>query len=171
MSAPAYSSHFRRRTLGRPPSPPTWACYEQIAYDDEYSDDSASDEEDESCSEDDEDYEHVVPHGQSEDNESRTPQDDLGSYPQQASDAVAGNMDVDSTGDAEKSQLADLSNSKKDIKGKQRAVEPEQAVDHPPPKKPHSRRRRQQTHTLRPILTIQKSQGFVWNQVGALICL
>ncbi|KAG6330327.1 hypothetical protein ID866_8762 [Astraeus odoratus] len=49
---------------------------------------------------------------------------------------------------------------KKDVKGKQRAVDPEPE----PTKRRHRRRERRPTQTLRPILTIQKSQGFVWNQ-------
>ena len=54
MSTDAYPDFaFRRRAYGRAPSPPTWACYEQIPYEDDYSD-SAS--EDNSCSEDEEDY-------------------------------------------------------------------------------------------------------------------
>jgi len=167
-----YSSPFRRRTLGRAPSPPTWACYEQIPYDDEYSDESASDDEDNenSCSEDDEDYGRVVFHGEKEDNDESTPHDELDACaPPSLPDQDSNNMDVDHGVEADKSSTADLGNSKKDIKGKQRAVEPEHAVeDAPSPlptkKQPHARRRRQPNHTLRPILTIQKSQGFVWNQ-------
>ncbi|KAJ3571987.1 hypothetical protein NP233_g3392 [Leucocoprinus birnbaumii] len=51
---------------------------------------------------------------------------------------------------------------KKDIKGKQRAVDPE-----PEPtrgRRHRKKERRQATYTLRPILTIHRSQGFVWNQ-------
>ena len=183
MSTPtnhsSYSSPFRRRTLGRAPSPPTWACYEQIPYDDEYSDESASDDEDNdnSCSEDDEDYGHVALHGEEkEDNDESAPNDDFGSCaPRSPPDQENSNTDVDHGGDADKSTTADLGNTKKDIKGKQRAIEPEHAAEGappppPPPKKqPHVRRRRQQTHTLRPILTIQRSQGFVWNQVSLVI--
>ena len=51
-----YPEFFRRRTMGRAPSPPTWACYEQIPYADDYSD-SGSDVN--SCSEDEDDYHHV----------------------------------------------------------------------------------------------------------------
>ena len=53
MTSPAYPEFFRHRAIGRAPSPPTWACYEQIPYDDDYSD---SGSEDNSCSEDEEDY-------------------------------------------------------------------------------------------------------------------
>jgi len=46
----------------------------------------------------------------------------------------------------------------KDVKGKQRAVEPE-------PESPRrQKKKRSSVYTLRPILTIQRSQGFVWNQ-------
>lgn len=173
MSAPAYTSPFRRRTLGRAPSPPTWACYEQISYDDEYSDESASDceDDDNSCSEDDEEYGHAVSREEMEDDE---PRDDLAAHaPLHPSSEVVDNMDVDDEGDSEKSTLTDPSNAKKDIKGKQRAVEPAPVVEAappPPPKKQlHAKKRRQQAHALRPILTIQRSQGFVWNQVSLLI--
>ena len=47
-----YSSYFRRRTIGRAASPPTWAWYEQIPYDDEDYSDSRWQSEDDSCSED-----------------------------------------------------------------------------------------------------------------------
>ena len=50
---------------------------------------------------------------------------------------------------------------KKDVKGKQRAVEHYES-----PKREHRKKQRQPVFTLRPILTIQKSQGFVWNQVS-----
>ncbi|KAF9790809.1 hypothetical protein BJ322DRAFT_1038279 [Thelephora terrestris] len=157
-----YASFFRHRTLGRAPSPPTWACYEQIQYDDEYSDDSASDgdsrdededddedrDRDNSCSEDDEDY---------------------GRHPDSSSSSIQGHEPPPSPEDCEKS--SDSSDgAKKDVKGKGRAVDPEHEVaDLPPPpppprlrpKKRHSGRR---ARTLRPILTIHKSQGFVWNQ-------
>lgn len=50
---------------------------------------------------------------------------------------------------------------KKDMKGKQRAVEPEVSES---PKRRERRKKREPVFALRPILTIQKSQGFVWNQ-------
>ncbi|KAG6372248.1 hypothetical protein JVT61DRAFT_8050 [Boletus reticuloceps] len=142
-----YSSYFRRRTIGRAASPPTWACYEQIPYSDDDDDDDYSDSqsEDDSCSEDGEDYH--PPHDHSLDH-------------------PAANMEIDkadhhtdtpsSTADDEKNPAQ----FKKDIKGKQRAVDPEAEA----PKRHHRKRDRRPTHTLRPILTIQKSQGFVWNQ-------
>jgi hypothetical protein len=48
----------------------------------------------------------------------------------------------------------------KDVKGKQRAIEPE--PESPSPRR--QRKKREHVFTLRPILTIQRSQGFVWNQ-------
>ena len=52
MSTAPYTQ--RRRAFGRAPSPPTWACYEQIPYDDGCDSDTGSDRD--SCSEDDEDF-------------------------------------------------------------------------------------------------------------------
>ncbi|KAI0058600.1 hypothetical protein BV25DRAFT_1829831 [Artomyces pyxidatus] len=158
--ARAPSPFFRHRPLGRAPSPPTWACYEQIHssdYDLSASDDSDEDEEDEededdavSCS-----SEHV-------------PEDDDGcsedgdDYPAEAREhghdsAVVDGMDLDEAGDAEKRAQV-----QKD-KGKQRAVEPA-AVSEKQRRGRRQRQHRQHTVTLRPILTIQRSQGFVWNQ-------
>lgn len=51
----------------------------------------------------------------------------------------------------------------KDVKGKQKAVDPEPEPQHTRNRR-HVKKRRQPTYTLRPILTIQRSQGFVWNQ-------
>ncbi|RDX57433.1 hypothetical protein K466DRAFT_647371 [Polyporus arcularius HHB13444] len=139
----AYPEFFRRRTLGRAPSPPTWACYEQIPYEDDYSD-SASDNN--SCSEDEEDYDHV-----GSDGDGRISSNDP------RSSQIDGDMEIDE-GDEPMSadKVAEL---KKDIKGKQRAVEHYES-----PKREHRKKQRQPVFTLRPILTIQKSQGFVWNQ-------
>ncbi|KAI9057311.1 hypothetical protein FKP32DRAFT_1669799 [Trametes sanguinea] len=139
-----YPDFFRRRTLGRAPSPPTWACYEQIPYDDDYSD---SESENNSCSEDEEDYENVASDGERPGavNDSRPPQLD-------------GEMELDEGDEPMSSEkLAEL---KKDVKGKQRAVESE----YESPKRERRKKHRQPVFTLRPILTIQKSQGFVWNQ-------
>lgn len=148
----AYSDFFRRRTFGRAPSPPTWACYEQIPYDDEYSD---SGSESNSCSEDEEDYSRA-PQGAERDSslhdaeaESEKPRAD-------------GDMEIDEGDDAVCAQK--LAEIKKDVKGKQRATEPEQLESPKRQHRDHRRRHRPQVFTLRPILTIQKSQGFVWNQ-------
>lgn len=136
---------FRRRPIGRAPSPPTWACYEQIPYADDYSD-SASDND--SCSEDEDDYEHAR-----SDPERPDPAGDVRS-PQ-----IDGDMEIDE-GDEPMSSDKVAEMKKKDLKGKQRAVEHFES-----PKREHRKKQRQQpVFTLRPILTIQKSQGFVWNQ-------
>lgn len=178
MSSPAaistpnspYSSFFRRRTIGRAASPPTWACYEQIPYDDEDDEDdedySDSGSEDDSCSEDGEDYhthDHTLDHP-------------VGAVTASDSqdDTHVQSMEIDEA-DRHAHAPSPASNDeknpaqfKKDIKGKQRAVDPEPEV----PKRRHRKRDRRPTHTLRPILTIQKSQGFVWNQVRLdLTCL
>ena len=159
MSTDTYSDFaFRRRAYGRAPSPPTWACYEQIPYEDDYSD---SGSEDHSCSEDDEDYGRgarcngVGAGGDGSDS------DDGSSVrgehkPEPRAD---GDMEIDEGDDAlAADKIADY---KKDVKGKQRAVDPEPDS----PKRHHPKKRRQPVYTLRPILTIQRSQGFVWNQV------
>ncbi|KAF8442161.1 hypothetical protein L210DRAFT_3535928 [Boletus edulis BED1] len=156
-----YSSYFRRRTIGRAASPPTWACYEQIPYSDDDDDDddySDSQSEDDSCSEDGENYH--PPHDHSLDHPAPvTPSDSQ-------DDTHVQNMEIDKADhhtDTPSSTVVDEKNPaqfKKDIKGKQRAVDPEAEA----PKRNHRKRDRRPTHTLRPILTIQKSQGFVWNQ-------
>ncbi|KDQ59149.1 hypothetical protein JAAARDRAFT_33878 [Jaapia argillacea MUCL 33604] len=150
-----YPSFFRRRTFGRAPSPPTWACYEQIPYDDEDLSDSAS--EDNSCSEDEENYGRgdVV---QDSDSESDNIVQATNEKPVVIGDDLVHNMDIDEVGDG--GLVKKDEDLKKDVKGKQRAVEPEMES----PRKEHRRRRREPVYNLRPILTIQKSQGFVWNQ-------
>jgi hypothetical protein len=135
--------------MGRAASPPTWACYEQIHNDD----DSDSD----SCSEDDEDYNDGGARGRqhssdSEDNEPSPPAD-----PSRNNDSHDIDMDMDEVGpDGQPKDMA--VDKQKDVKGKQRAIEPE-------PESPRrQRKKRPHVYTLRPILTIQRSQGFVWNQ-------
>jgi len=160
-----YASFFRHRTLGRAPSPPTWACYEQIQYDDEYSDDSASDGDsrNEDDDEDDEDEDHDRDDSCSEDDE------DYGHHPDSSSSSIQSHDQPPSSEESEKSKDL-LDEAKKDVKGKGRAVDPEHEVgDLPqPPPKPRLRSKKRhparRTRTLRPILTIHKSQGFVWNQ-------
>ncbi|KAF8556533.1 hypothetical protein OG21DRAFT_1506467 [Imleria badia] len=155
-----YSTYFRRRTIGRAASPPTWACYEQIPYDDEDEDEDYSDSqsEDDSCSEDAEEYH--TSHDHPLDHPTAVTASDA------QDDTHVQNMEID---DADRHTLTPTSASndeknaaqfKKDIKGKQRAVDPEPEA----PKRRHRKRDRHPAHTLRPILTIQKSQGFVWNQ-------
>lgn len=160
--------YFRRR-IGRAASPPTWACYEQIRYENEDYSDSDSD----SCSEDDEDYVNVVSQHRSDGPPPHREADDApatGAADGGEGRTVGRPLDHD---DLElEMEMGDHSPPRveppqKDIKGKQRAVdppEPEQAqMGHRGRR--HARKRRQPTYTLRPILTIQRSQGFVWNQV------
>ncbi|KAH9481884.1 hypothetical protein JR316_0006414 [Psilocybe cubensis] len=154
MSTAANSYYFRRRTMGRAASPPTWACYEQIHNDDDYSD-SDSD----SCSEDDDDYKESGVRGQHHGSDSDENEPGVAAVETSRNDDdghdIDMDMDVDSPEGASKDAAAD---KQKNAKGKQRAIEPE-------PESPRrQRKKRQHVYTLRPILTIQKSQGFVWNQ-------
>ena len=146
-SSDSYPEFFRRRTLGRAPSPPTWACYEQIPYADDYSD-SGSDVN--SCSEDEDDYHHV---GSDAEHAPTTANVRSGEH-------IDGDMEIDEGDEAMSTDK--LAEAKKDLKGKQRAVEHYES-----PKRETRKKPRQPVFTLRPILTIQKSQGFVWNQVCA----
>lgn len=169
LNVPNPSPYFRHRTLGRAPSPPTWACYEQIQYDDDYSDDSASDGDSHGEDDDDGDEHHDHDDSCSEDEE------DYGHHPDSSSSSIQGHEPPPSLEESEKNN--DSSESAKDVKGKGRAVDPEhEAGDSlPPPPRSHIRSKKRhsgrRTRTLRPILTIHKSQGFVWNQVGYLMCL
>jgi len=154
---PSYANYFRRRTIGRAASPPTFACYEQRGNpydnDDEYSDDGSEDNV--SCSEDGEDYSRHESDSETEDNALHLLNETKGdNAPVNDVD-----MELDKGNDevAEKKAVA----HKKDVKGKQRAVDPEPES---PKKQPRPKKPRQPVYTLRPILTIQRSQGFVWNQ-------
>ncbi|KAF8230587.1 hypothetical protein L208DRAFT_1400267 [Tricholoma matsutake] len=149
MSTTDNSYFFRHRTIGRAASPPTWACYEQIPYDGDDSD-SGSD----SCSEDEDDYPRIAA--------GQEPMSD----PDEVDHAVSGDNQVDDIHvidmdmDEEGIDTADnKADSQRNVKGKQRAIDPE-----PESKKHRRRKERPPVYTLRPILTIQKSQGFVWNQ-------
>jgi len=145
MSSTTNSFYFRRRTLGRASTPPVWACYEQIQGD--YSDSD-------SCSEDDEDY--TGDHG-SRDSEDEEQQTSL--HPPRSDESDDIDMDMDDDNSIAGNRKDGDMKKQKDVKGKQRAVDPEP--------EPPMRQRKKHPHvyTLRPILTIQKSQGFVWNQV------
>ncbi|KAL0064016.1 hypothetical protein AAF712_009084 [Marasmius tenuissimus] len=153
MSSTAARDYFRRRTIGRAASPPTWACYEQISYNDEYSD-SCSD----SCSEDDEDYGRNA-----SGDEERSDSEDDHVASMRADDS--NDIDMDMDGEVDEAAARKVAESNKDAKGKQKAVE----SDPPEPEPERSRRRQRRrpqrpAHPLRPILTIHRSQGFVWNQ-------
>jgi len=147
----AYPEFFRHRTIGRAPSPPTWACYEQIPYDDDYSD---SGSEENSCSEDEEDYGRAVRPDSDSDGDSAGVRRHTGDQEPHAN----GDMEIDEGDDAVSEER--LAEYKKDVKGKQRATESE----HDSPKRQQRKKNRQPVIALRPILTIQRSQGFVWNQ-------
>ena len=146
-----YSEFFRRRRVGRAASPPTWACYEQIPYHDGYSD---SGSEDDSCSEEEDEYVRTVHGGDDSDGEHATHEEG-----KRGPHEADGDMEIDEGDEAVSAQK--VAEMKKDIKGKQRAFEPEPES----PKRQHRKHRRQPVVALRPILTIQRSQGFVWNQV------
>jgi hypothetical protein len=158
MTTPSF---FRRRTIGRAASPPTWACYEQIPYDDDDEEDDCSDSnsEDNSCSEDGDDYgvHGNNAHGGSDSESEHVSTGDAAPAGDKQDESL--DMDIDGEtgeGDGVKKNVG----FQKDVKGKQRAIEPE-----PESPKRHHRRKRREVYTLRPILTIQRSQGFVWNQV------
>jgi len=146
MSAATAPYFFRRRTIGRASSPPTWACYEQIPYDDDDCSDS------DSCSEDGEDYGQVAHDSDSESEQVVSPSE-------KQDDDMAHDMEIDEEG-GDGSADKKAADFHKDVKGKQRAIEPEPEK----PQKRHRKKPRQPVYTLRPILTIQRSQGFVWNQ-------
>lgn len=166
MATAANSYYFRRRTMGRAASPPTWACYEQIHNEDD-SDSDCSESNSDSCSEEDEDFKNEgIPqsptsgHRQSmtdsDDNEQRT-------IAVSRTETEVQDIDMDMDVDGPDGEKKDLSVEKtKDVKGKQRAIEPVPESPRRQKKKRHS------VYTLRPILTIQRSQGFVWNQVSFL---
>ncbi|KAJ7820795.1 hypothetical protein B0H13DRAFT_1660765 [Mycena leptocephala] len=148
---------FRRRTIGRAASPPTWACYEQI-HGDEDEDDHDEDDFSDSASDGSDDDEDAG--GESGDGEEHRP---AGAN---VEDGVAHDMemDVDAEGPGagdEPSSESQTQTAAQAAKGKQRAVDPAPA---PPKRRPRKKQPRSHVYTLRPILTIQRSQGFVWNQ-------
>ena len=190
-SAPAsFPPFFRRRTLGRAPSPPTWACYEQIPPPSSDSDDcdddvqTDSDTQSGSDSEVEDEYVHEI------DPRSVSPGGDMEMEMQVGEPEPRGvsraEMEIDGSqsgdhgqdepgaenacGSAGEQCMDDDCDQrlKRQDKGKQRAVEPE--PDALPveksPRKRHRKRKHDETPFMyRPILTIKKSQGFVWNQV------
>jgi len=183
MSTQTNPFYFRRRNF-RAASPTIFACYEQVRYEDEdYSDsDSAS------CSEDDEDYVNAVSHSDEPSHDDDSDGDGLGvgCAPTASGakrensvmrDGASGTVDSDDLemememgeddGSPDRGSAdtqAQQQQQQRDLKGKQRAVDPPE----PQPRGSghrQAKKRRQPTYTLRPILTIQRSQGFVWNQV------
>ncbi|KIY68912.1 hypothetical protein CYLTODRAFT_421248 [Cylindrobasidium torrendii FP15055 ss-10] len=136
------SSYFRRRPIGRAASPPTWACYEQITY---------QDDSDDSCSEDDEDYERP---SSDDDDMAVTGKMDIDSSEEKAPDAPA---DVKGKGKERATEADDKAREAIALKAREREIRRQQERE-------RRERRRERQATLRPILTIQRSQGFVWNQ-------
>lgn len=190
--------HTYRRRLGRAPSPPTWLWYEQIPFDDDdssfsgsgsgESDDDIDEDEYGSCSEDGEDYaagERTAVRGaagqggtgdvHSESNASNDAVQPPNPQADSAHDGEA-HMDVDSAvGDQEGQDTGgDRAGAKTDVKGKQRAVEQpavnadEERMKRRERERARRKKQRESMYSLRPILTIQKSQGFVWNQVSCM---
>lgn len=166
MATAANSYYFRRRTMGRAASPPTWACYEQIHNDDDSdSDCSDSNSNSDSCSEEDEDFKNdgmpTSGHRHSMDDSDDDNEHQTIAVPRSDSEVQDIDMDMDVDSPHEKMN-GSAAERQKDVKGKQRAIEPE----HESPRR--QKKKRNSVFTLRPILTIQRSQGFVWNQVSVL---
>ena len=167
MATAANSYYFRRRTMGRAASPPTWACYEQIHNeDDSDSDCSDSNSNSDSCSEEDEDFKNDGSPRNPTSGRRRSMNDSDDNEQQIAvprTDSVVQDIDMDMDVDTSHEKMnGSAAERQKDVKGKQRAVEPE-------PESPRrQKKKRNSVYTLRPILTIQRSQGFVWNQVSTL---
>ncbi|KAF8151242.1 hypothetical protein K438DRAFT_1865139 [Mycena galopus ATCC 62051] len=152
---------FRRRTIGRAASPPTWACYEQIHGDEDFEDDEDS-------------FSESGSEGEDEDGDGDSGAEEGGAEGgaevggADVEDGVAHDMEMDvdaeGTGSPDEQPASPIPSQTQE-KGKQRAVDP---VPPPPKRRTHSKKQKQphreRVYTLRPILTIQRSQGFVWNQ-------
>ena len=174
------SPFFRHRPLGRAPSPPTWACYEQIPARSELLGSSDSDSDSDSGEAADEDS--LSDADSSSSSSASSDEDDEeheDAHAETEADAeAAGLMDVESDNDedaasARSSRHPSSGDPEKRDKGKQRADDPPNTVPGGGKSVPvsHSRSRRPRgrrppVSVLRPILTIQRSQGFVWNQVS-----
>ena len=180
------SPFFRHRPLGRAPSPPTWACYEQIPARSDLLGSSDSDSDSDSGEAADEDS--LSDADSSSSSSASSDEDDEGhdhAHAGTEADAhaeAAGLMDVESDNDEEAASArsnrhpSSSGDPEKRDKGKQRADDPPNSVSGGGKSVPvsHSRSRRPRgrrppVSVLRPILTIQRSQGFVWNQVSVFI--
>ena len=181
------SPFFRHRPLGRAPSPPTWACYEQIparsdllgSSDSDSESDSGEAADEDSLSDADSSSSSSASSDEEHDEEHEDPP-----HPGTGTDAgalqPAGLMDVESdneedAGSARSHRHPASGDPEKRDKGKQRADNPPNTVSGVGKSVPvsHSRSRRPRgrrppVSVLRPILTIQRSQGFVWNQVSSV---
>ncbi|KAH8801255.1 hypothetical protein DL96DRAFT_1508298 [Flagelloscypha sp. PMI_526] len=132
----------RRVPLGRAASPPTWAWYEQIP--DDYSSESESGSDSES------------------DDESGA-RDNITEEDQQPANTLNDNnagVDVDSM---DPPSTPPASSSVDKGKGKERQTDSSDSLPSPR-RKTREQRHRGRPSALRPIVTIQRSQGFVWNQ-------
>jgi len=181
-ATPAYTHHRRqtamstspftnRRRLGRCPSPPTWAWYEQIPFPEDDSDNTDScDDDNDSCSEDDEEYErHEEGAGDrpaspsessSEGHRSEGGADAHGPTDHPVDTEMSEKVQHEGSGESDAGTDFEV---KKDVKGKQRAVDPPEA-DESPRRRERRKKHREPVLKFRPILTIQRSHGFVWNQ-------
>lgn len=194
-SAPtSFPPFFRRRTLGRAPSPPTWACYEQIpppaSDSDECDTDVQTDSDTQSGSDSEAEGEYVHERHLRSDSPGGMEMEMQVGEPEPVALSGTG-MELDGTGGSDRGQdkpgaenacgsAGEQCNDddcdqqlKRQDKGKQRAVEPELETlpVEKSPKKRHRKRRHHETSFMyRPILTIKKSEGFVWNQVRQICC-
>lgn len=177
------SPFFRHRPLGRAPSPPTWACYEQIPARSDLLGSSDSDSDsgeaaDEDSLSDADSSSSSSASSDEDDEEQEDAQAGIEADAQAVEAEAAGLMDVESDKDGEAASARShrhpaSGDPEKRDKGKQRADDPSNAVSSGGKSVPvsHSRSRRPRgrrppVSVLRPILTIQRSQGFVWNQVS-----
>ncbi|KAF8514548.1 hypothetical protein BU17DRAFT_77032 [Hysterangium stoloniferum] len=149
-SAPAsFPPFFRRRTLGRAPSPPTWACYEQIPP-------QASD---------------------SDEDEVQTASDSQSGSDSEGEGTGNGNDSIDNSNSNNNDDGNGSNNNNSGSSSRwQHETRPdslcedmEMDMDMGEPESPGARRQRRRKHheppfVYRPILTIKKSEGFVWNQ-------
>ena len=187
------SPFFRHRPLGRAPSPPTWACYEQIPARSDLLGSSDSDSDSGEAADEDSLSDVDSSSSSSSSGEDDEEHDDVPAEPEADADVqaakveaeaeAAGLMDVESdkddvTASARRHHPPSASDPEKRDKGKQRADDPPNTVTGGGKSVPvaHSRSRRPRgrrppVSVLRPILTIQRSQGFVWNQVSVSLSL
>jgi hypothetical protein len=187
------SPFFRHRPLGRAPSPPTWACYEQIPARSDLLGSSDSDSDSGEAADEDSLSDVDSSSSSSSSGEDDEEHDDVPAEPEADADVqaakveaeaeAAGLMDVESdkddvTASARRHHPPSAGDPEKRDKGKQRADDPPNTVTGGGKSVPvaHSRSRRPRgrrppVSVLRPILTIQRSQGFVWNQVSVSLSL
>jgi hypothetical protein len=179
------SPFFRHRPLGRAPSPPTWACYEQIPARSDLLGSSDSDSDSGEAADEDSLSDVDSSSSSSSSDEDDEEHDDVPAEPEAEADVqaeaeaeAAGLMDVESDKDdvttsARHRRQPSAGDPEKRDKGKQRADDPPntvtgggKSVPVAPSRSRRPRGRRPPMSALRPILTIQRSQGFVWNQVS-----